>query len=460
MTTSTVDEAVRPIPAFRTVERSLPFTFTRAEDDDSDGLTLEGYAAVFDEPTRIDSWEGVFDEQIRRGAFRKTLQERTPVLQFEHGRHPLIGSIPIGVIEDIREDDRGVPLRGRLTDNWLIQPIRDAIRDRAVDGMSFRFEVVREIWRDKNGKLVKDENELRQLLFRPGDRGPLQRTLVEIKVPELGPVVFPAYVGTTSDVRSRELASTIASDQELTRAIRSSLASSQMERIGDMLDRVEHREAIEALGDEETCHEVACVLLFGADDERIVAPSHNTSTVEGTWSASTHVGRLPSPMPVATARRMYAWYDGDRVENGQIVKDACSLPHHETSANGRPGAANLNGVRNALARLPQSNIPQTEQDRVRAHLRNHLPDGEEDNEASSEPAASHREEHPADEGVQRSDDAPLDEHPSAETDAPPTVGHPSMSRSRMTAELARLNGRIDVAQRYIDNSQRRSAHDE
>jgi HK97 family phage prohead protease len=109
-------------------------------------------------------------------------------------------------------------------------------------------------------------------------------------------------------------------------------------------------------------------------DIRTVAPIHHPSVSESPWDAATHIGRLPSPMPVSTAQRMYAWYDAERVEDGEIVKDACSLPHHEVSTSGAPGAANLPGVRNALARLPQSNIPADDHDRVRAHLQAHLDD--------------------------------------------------------------------------------------
>ncbi|WP_027930705.1 HK97 family phage prohead protease [Amycolatopsis thermoflava] len=191
--------------------RSIPFTLERA-DDEGDGHTLEGYAAVFDTPTRIDSWEGTFDEQIQRGAFRKSIRERTPVMQFDHGRHPMIGSIPIGVINSLSEDDQGLHVVGRLSDNWLIEPVRQAIADGAVDGMSFRFEVVREEWRDINGKVIRDPKELMQLLWEPGDRGPLVRTLKEVKVAELGPVVFPAYRETTVGVRSADDAATARRD--------------------------------------------------------------------------------------------------------------------------------------------------------------------------------------------------------------------------------------------------------
>lgn len=195
----------------------------RNDDAEGDGLTLDGYAAVFGQPTLIDSWEGQFYEQIRKGAFRKSIRERTPVMQFDHGRHPLIGSIPIGRIEDLREDDHGLPVRARISDNWLMEPVRDAIRDGSVGGMSFRFSVVREEWRDKDGKLVRSD-ELDALLWAPGERGPLTRTLIEVKLHELGPVVFPAYEGTSVGVRASSLAEEIRGDDDLRREVQAALA--------------------------------------------------------------------------------------------------------------------------------------------------------------------------------------------------------------------------------------------
>src|SRR5690606_40944217 len=117
-------------------------------------------------------------------------------------------------------------VEARLTDNWLIQPIRDAISDGAVDGMSFRFDVVRDEWRDINGKLIKDDGELLALLYDPGERGPLQRTLIEVRVAELGPVVFPAYQETSVGVRARSIADTVRADSAFVRDIRASLARS------------------------------------------------------------------------------------------------------------------------------------------------------------------------------------------------------------------------------------------
>lgn len=193
---------MRKAPPRENLCRSVPFEVVRADDnEEDDGFTIEGYGAVFNSVTEIDSWEGSFEEIIAPGAFRKSLRERTPKMQFDHGRHTLLGSLPLGRWTTTEEDANGLHLVGRLSDNWLIEPFRDAIRDDGVEGMSFRFSVIREEWRDKNGKIIKD-SELWDVLWAPGDRAPIRRTLKEVKVSEAGPVVWPAYESTSVGVRS------------------------------------------------------------------------------------------------------------------------------------------------------------------------------------------------------------------------------------------------------------------
>lgn len=209
--------------------RSVPFE-SREGSEDGDGLTLEGYGAVFNSPTRIDSWEGVFDEEIASGAFKKTLRERTPVLQFDHGRHPMVGSIPLGSFENIREDEQGLYVEARLHDNWLIQPVRDAIKSQAVSGMSFRFQVVKDEWRTADGQQVKPEDVTR-LLYKSDRANPatiLSRTIREVVLHEVGPVVFPAYADTSVGVRSREIAS-LLKDPEVRAELAAALVSTPSE---------------------------------------------------------------------------------------------------------------------------------------------------------------------------------------------------------------------------------------
>jgi HK97 family phage prohead protease len=202
------------------LSRSVPFEIRDSAADNGDGLTLDGYGAVFDTPARIQSWEGTFDEVIARGAFKKTLGERMPVLQFDHGQHPLVGSLPLGSFESLSEDEHGLHVVARLHDNWLVQPVRDAIRSQAVSGMSFRFQVVKDEWRNTAGKqLTHDEAE--RHMQRNGD-DILARTITEVRLFEVGPVVFPAYAETSVGVRSKEIVSFLSDPQaraELARAL-------------------------------------------------------------------------------------------------------------------------------------------------------------------------------------------------------------------------------------------------
>lgn len=197
--------------------RQASFGLVRAADDEepSDGLTLDGYGAVFNTVTVIDSYEGRFKEQNAPGSMKRSFRETPPKIQFDHGRHPLIGSIPIAALRSVTEDSHpelapngGAHIIGRVFGNWLMEPVRDAIEAEAINGMSYRFTVVREQWQYPDGKVIRDEDELKAELRKswydeiPEDEL-LLRTLKEMKVPEMGPVVWPAYEASSVSVRSQ-----------------------------------------------------------------------------------------------------------------------------------------------------------------------------------------------------------------------------------------------------------------
>lgn len=197
--------------------RETPFTSARATDDDDpgDGLTLDGFGAVFESRTIIDSWEGRFAEMFALGSMKRSFRETPPKVQFDHGRHPMIGSIPIAALRSIAEEvdpvlapKGGAHIVARVFDNWLMAPVRDAISAEAINGMSMRFSVVRETWTTHDGKPIRDEQTLLSLLREaiyddvPDDQLPI-RTVKEAKVPEMGPVVWPAYPETSVSMRSK-----------------------------------------------------------------------------------------------------------------------------------------------------------------------------------------------------------------------------------------------------------------
>jgi hypothetical protein len=106
--------------------------------------------------------------------------------------------------------------------------------------------------------------------------------------------------------------------------------------------------------------------------------SHSTSVVDVPWDANANVSKINTPVTGSVAQGEWAWYDGggpDPDGDGwPDTKGSYKFPHHEVSADGKPGAANINGVRNGLARLSQASIPSGDMAGVRSHLERHLND--------------------------------------------------------------------------------------
>ena len=155
-------------------------------DSKGDGLTLRGLAVPFNSPTRISNFfEGTFDEQFAPGSFKRTIGIGGQVMLFEHGDHPMFGSLPIAGIRRVEETKRGLEVTARMYDNWLTEPLRDAISDKAVNGMSIQFRSIVEE--------IEDRGE---------DDVPMV-TIMEADLRELGPVLFPAYTDTELDLRKK-----------------------------------------------------------------------------------------------------------------------------------------------------------------------------------------------------------------------------------------------------------------
>jgi HK97 family phage prohead protease len=165
------------------------------------GRRLVGTVAMFNKRTRIPDRGGDFEEELHPGFARRSLREHgLPVMQFDHGKDPRTGTVPIGRYDSFEETRTGYDVEGELFDNALVEPIRQAIEGRAIKGMSFRFHV------SKNG----DKWERRH-------GGMDLRRVLDADVPEAGPVVFPAYRDTAVAVRS--ILATF-DDEELAEAIR------------------------------------------------------------------------------------------------------------------------------------------------------------------------------------------------------------------------------------------------
>jgi signal peptide peptidase SppA len=99
-------------------------------------------------------------------------------------------------------------------------------------------------------------------------------------------------------------------------------------------------------------------------------PPKSTEIVDEPWDGPAEEAAIDNNNGRAVLRRMYAWVDSDRNPD---TKAAYKFPHHKVT-NGEPGSANVNGVRQALSRVPQANIPEADRAGVREHLQRHLDD--------------------------------------------------------------------------------------
>ena len=100
------------------------------------------------------------------------------------------------------------------------------------------------------------------------------------------------------------------------------------------------------------------------DSERSAIQSHSTAVTDGTWNGPAQVAKANG---AAELKYMHAWYAGSEPDK----KGSYKFPHH-AAGTGTP--ANINGVNNAKARLPNANIPSSDVSGVEAHLNRHQTD--------------------------------------------------------------------------------------
>ena len=148
---------------------------------DSENGTITGYAAVFNQKAPI--WG--FEEEIQRGAFKKTINDGADVFAFwNHDPSVILGRRKNNTL-DLKEDDHGLHVTINPPNTTQAQDIRELIKNGYVDKMSFGFEVIKQEWsKDEDG------NDL--------------RTIKEVKLHEVSAVPMPVYDGTTVTARGAQ----------------------------------------------------------------------------------------------------------------------------------------------------------------------------------------------------------------------------------------------------------------
>jgi HK97 family phage prohead protease len=163
-----------------------------AAPEDGRLATLQVDFSRFNTWYEIDSWwEGRFLEQTKRGAFKRTIEQRGNQVKvlFNHGFDFNIGDKVLGVPEVLEERDASPHLEAGLLDTSYNRDLLPGLRAGAY-GSSFMFEVVQDQWNHEPDK--SDYNP----------EGIPERTITEVKLYEAGPVTWPANPDATSGVRS------------------------------------------------------------------------------------------------------------------------------------------------------------------------------------------------------------------------------------------------------------------
>ena len=192
---------------------------------EGDGMTLRGYAAIFNSPSQ----PLPFTETIQPGAFRDSLKSRNDIkLLWNHDTGTVLGSTRAGTLS-LTEDLNGLLIEAHLPDTQAGRDAATLVKRGDVNAFSFGFRV------PVGGDEWPNANE---------------RILKRVNVHEVSLVAFPAYTATegTASVRAMtELADKIAklaekrgvSAEELTEALLALEAGDELtERQGELLTEV------------------------------------------------------------------------------------------------------------------------------------------------------------------------------------------------------------------------------
>jgi len=121
------------------------------EDEDKNYGTFEGYGSVFGN-------KDLGNDVIEAGAFAKSLKKRKPQnvkLLYQHK-----SDMPIGVFDEIREDEHGLVVKGRLAlKTQAGAEAYELLKMGALDGLSIGFRVnPKEVSYDKRGnkRIIKE----------------------------------------------------------------------------------------------------------------------------------------------------------------------------------------------------------------------------------------------------------------------------------------------------------------
>jgi len=163
--------------------RSITMNELRVSGDDGDEPVIEGYASVFDKWSQELGGMFPFREKVMRGAFSESIGKDDIRALFNHNPDFVLGRNKSGTLH-MHEDENGLKVRITPPKTTWAKDLMTSISRGDITQMSFGFLVEKDKW------IVSSADEVDT------------RELHKVKLFDVSPVTFPAYLDTEVGIRS------------------------------------------------------------------------------------------------------------------------------------------------------------------------------------------------------------------------------------------------------------------
>ena len=128
----------------------VAFEVKQIDDSDDEFFRFEGLASTFGNVDQV-------NDIVVRGAFIESLQEKTPVILWQHQKNE-----PIGMPEEIRETEQGLYIKGKLpkSDTFVTGRVIPQIKVGSITKMSIGYITLERDFNDEGVRLLKKVNLL------------------------------------------------------------------------------------------------------------------------------------------------------------------------------------------------------------------------------------------------------------------------------------------------------------
>ena len=169
--------------------RSIPAMGLEARQTDENRPQIVGFGSVYGQTTTIHGFFSEWDEEVAKGAWAKTITEDGADIRsmFNHDTNWLLGRTTSDTLR-LEDRDEGLWYEVDINpDDVNAMSVHAKVERGDVTGSSVWFRVIRQEWTEPD-----DSNDLERPL----------RTILEARLFETGPVVFPAFPQTSAGTRS------------------------------------------------------------------------------------------------------------------------------------------------------------------------------------------------------------------------------------------------------------------